>query len=221
MKTFTKIFLVTVISSFCLNLSAQTIGIKAGLSMANMLAKNDDDTFSEDYKMKTGFHIGATVDVPFTDLLSFQTGLLLNSKGLKIKEKEDGVDYKATLNLMYIDIPLNVVANYEVQDGVNIFGALGPYVGFGITGKYKTTAEFEGEKETETDDVKWGTNKEEDDFKRLDLGFTIGAGVEVSSISAGLYYDLGLANISPYSENGYKENNRVLRLTLGYKIGQK
>ncbi len=220
MRTFTKIFLVTVLGLFCLNLSAQTIGIKAGLSMSNILAKDDDDTYSDDYKMKPGFHVGATVDIPITDMFSFQTGLLLNSKGPMFKDEEDGVKYKSKLNLTYIDIPLNVLANFELTDGVKAFGALGPYVGIGLTGKSKTTVEMEGNKKTEKESIKWGSDEEKDDYKRLDLGLTIGAGVEVSSITAGIFYDLGLANISPYSSNGYRQNNRVLRLTLGYKIGK-
>lgn len=97
--------------------------------------------------------------------------------------------------------------------------AFWPYVGMGLFGMYKTEDTFDGETETDSETIDWGSVKGESDFKRLDYGLTMGAGVEINVIQIGLTYNLGLANISPYSDKGYKRNNRVLALSLGYKFG--
>ena len=44
--------------------------------------------------MNPGFHIGATMDYPFSDVLSLETGLLLSTKGVKNKEEEQGLKIK-------------------------------------------------------------------------------------------------------------------------------
>lgn len=90
----------------------------------------------------------------------------------------------------------------------------------GLSGKskYEVTDWDETETETEEEDIKWGSDYESD-FKRLDFGLTMGAGVEINSIQIGLTYGLGLANISPSTDNGSKINNRVLGLSVGYKFG--
>ena len=88
MKNFTNFFVVLMATFFCLQLHAQTFGIKGGLSLASMLAKDDDDTYSDEFKMNPGFHIGPTMEVPVNDVVSFDTGVLLSTKGFKSSEEE-------------------------------------------------------------------------------------------------------------------------------------
>lgn len=71
------------------------------------------------------------------------------------------------------------------------------------------------------DKVVWGSDAEESDFKRLDFGLIMGAGVEIKAIQIGLSYDLGLANITPDTDNGNKVHNRILALSVAYKFGGK
>ena len=75
--------------------------------------------------------------------------------------------------------------------------------------------EYGGDKETE--DVKFGTDN--DDLKRLDMGISVGGGVEFESFLIGVSYDYGLMNISPSNEYNTKNKNRVLKFTLGYRFG--
>ena len=69
MKNLTMISMIVFISLFCIQSNAQTIGLKAGLNLANMLEKDDDDTYSNDFSMNPGFHLGVTVDIPLNDFL--------------------------------------------------------------------------------------------------------------------------------------------------------
>ena len=128
--------------------------------------------------------------------------------------------YESKVNLLYLDIPLSAKASFDLG-GTKIYGVFGPYLGFGLSGKSKYEEAFDGETESDEEDIKWGSDEDESDLKRLDFGLTMGAGVEINSIQIGLSYALGLANISPYTDGGSKINNRVLGLSVGYKFGGK
>ncbi len=203
-----KLFVVVISLTIATGSFAQEYGVKAGLNSANMLMQDDDDTFSDDLDMKIGFHIGATAEFPINELFSFETGLFFTQKGYKFELTEEGEKHEDKLTLNYLEIPLQAKVNYDLG-GSKIYGLLGPYLGFGISGKF--------EDEEESMDVEWGSG-EEDHFKRLDFGLTIGAGVEISNITIGASYGLGLANISPHDEGGYKINNRVIGISVGYKF---
>ncbi len=219
MKIFTKISMIAVISLFCLQSNAQIFGLKAGLNLSNMLEKDDDNTYNSYYKMNPGFHIGATVDVPFNDFLSFESGLLLTTKGLKYEDEIRGVNVTEKSNLYYLDIPLTLKAFHDYRRGLKIYGAIGPYIGVGLSGKFKVTVEYQGNEETAEKDVKWGSDEDEDDLKRLDMGLTFGGGVEINSITIGISGDLGLSNIFADQDFGVTSKNRVLKFSVGYRFG--
>jgi hypothetical protein len=216
MKNLTKLFFVFIALTFTVESFAQTFGARAGLNLSTSIMKDDDDTYSDDFKMKPGFNIGGTAEFPINETFAFETGLFLSTKGTKETYSEPDYDYTAIANLYYFDIPLTGKAYYEVGE-VKIFGLLGPYLGIGLSGKtkYKETG-YSDFNET----VKWGNDSENDDLKRLDFGLIFGAGVAISDFEVGLSYNLGLKNISSYTGDGFKINNRVIGITLGYKFGK-
>lgn len=224
MKNLMKLLIVGIAFIMATESYAQTFGVKAGLNLSNMLAKDDDDTYSDDYKMNPGFNIGATAEFPITEMFSFETGLLLSTKGFKISEEETFMGetwkFEGEMNLFYLDIPLTAKASFNLG-GAKIYGVFGPYIGMGISGKNKVEFTAMGETETDEKDIKWGSDEDEDDLKRFDFGLTMSAGIEISSIQFGLSYGLGLANISPYTDGGTKFSNRVLGISIGYKFGGK
>jgi outer membrane protein W len=216
MKYLVKLFVVVIAFTMITDeLLAQNFGLRGGLNLADMLLKVEDVSY--DAKMVPGFHIGVTAEFPISKILSFETGLLLSTKGSKISEKDVNYEFEEKDNLLYLDIPLTGKARFDVG-GVNIYSVFGPYVGMGLSGKYKVKEKESGVTVTYEDDIEWGSDG---DYKRLDFGLTLGAGVEISSIQIGLTYNLGLANISPYTEGGTKVQNRVLGISVGYKFGGK
>ncbi len=215
MKNLVKLFLIGFALLMASQSFAQNLILKGGLNMANMLEKDDDDTYSDDYKMKPGFHAGLGVEIPVSEAIALEVGALMTTKGLKIKDEIFGVDYSATLNTLYLDIPVLLKPYFEVAEGTKIFGAVGPYVGLGLAGNLKVKAAGE----TDTESLDWGNDEDKDDFKRLDFGLSIGGGIEIKGLQVGVSYGLGLANISPYSDDGYKSQNRVLAISVGYKLG--
>jgi hypothetical protein len=219
MKNVLKLLVVIIALSMTTQTFAQKFGVKAGLNMSNIMLKDDDDTYSDDFKMTPGFRLGATAEFPINDMISFETGLLVSTTGYKSSEEESGMEYKVKMSNFNVNIPLTVKAGFEVG-GAKVYGAVGPYLGVGVSGKVKTEMSYLGETESETTDVKWGSG-DEDDIKRLDFGLNVGAGIAINAIEVGLFYDYGLANISAETDGGFMAKNRVLGLTVGYKFGGK
>jgi hypothetical protein len=207
--------------SFCFQANAQTIGIKGGLSLANqrhITYQDDDDTEQNHYSMNPGFHVGLTFDVHFNDFLSLEPGIILIQKGFKQDGESYDVSYSAKANLYYLDVPLNFKVSYSIAKGVKLFGGIGPYIGFGLSGNMLVIGESGTEKESVKTKIKWGNDEVNNHFKRLDWGITFVGGVEISSILIGISYDLGLYNVSPYQKLGNCRNNRILNISVGYRF---
>jgi hypothetical protein len=201
---------------------AQLFGVKAGVNFSTMLLKDDDGNYSDDFKMNPGFHVGVTNEFPLTEMFSFETGLILSTKGFRINQVVETplglvTETKARMNLLYLDIPFTAKAYFDIGS-TKIYGVFGPYIGVGLSGKGKYEITEEGETSIGENKISWGS--EESDYKRLDYGLTAGSGVEIKSIQIGLFYSLGLANISNQSVNGSKFSNRILGISVGYKFVQ-
>ena len=122
---------------------AQTFSIRAGLNLSNMLLKDDDDTYSEDYQMNPGFHFGGIVEFPINDALAFETGLLLSTTGFMVKESDPSFgEMKLNTNIYNLNIPLALKAYINAGSKARIYVNLGPYIGIALSGKSKFT--FDG-----------------------------------------------------------------------------
>jgi hypothetical protein len=207
------------------NSFAQSFIVNAGFNLSNMLLKDDYENFSDQDKMKPGFQVGATMQIPANGMFSFETGLVFINKGAKSKYEETFVNeqysYKGVINLYYIKVPLLAKATFDVGS-ILIFGELGPYLGIGLFGNIKSKFTYQGETNTDNQEIIWGTDANNDELKRLDYGLTFGAGILIKKkIQVGLSYDLGLANISSYTEDGSTIKNRAINITVGYRLGKK
>jgi hypothetical protein len=211
MKNFGKIFFFLVAVACSNSLFSQAFGLRGGLNLANMTFNSDsDDSDDFDTDMLIGLNLGVAASFEVSSGLMFETGLGLSQKGFKVSEDDATVTWRAN----YLDIPLTLKKMFA---GDKVFVQAGPYLGFGISGKSKY--KFDGK--TEDEPIDWGSDKDDDDQKRLDFGLTFGAGAMVTDkIQVGLNYGLGLANVSPYSENGYKETNQVIGITVGYSLAK-
>lgn len=216
MKNVIKLVFMVLILAMATETQAQKIGIKAGLNLSNMLMKDDDGTYSDEFKMNPGYHVGVIAEFGTGNLL-FQPGLLLSTKGFKLSEDIEGYGFESKMNLMYLDIPLLLKTYYAIQT-VRIFGEIGPYLGMGLSGKTKYESTIAGQTTTEEGDVNFGSDADNDDFKRLDYGFMIGAGLEIQALQISIMYAMGLANISAYTDEGAAVNNRVVSISVAYII---
>lgn len=197
--------------------SAQVkFGLKAGLNLANMVIKDKDEIYSKDFKSKAGYHFGVTAEYALNEALSVEPALLLSTKGFKMSESYSGDEYTTKANLNYLEIPINGIYKMDFG-GTKLYVNAGPYLGFALSGKSKTTATGEPD-ETTTIKIGSGTNK---DIKGLDFGANIGAGVEFGVITFGLQYGIGLANLTNSTTASAIEKNKVFSVSVGYKFAGK
>jgi len=201
---------------------AQTVGLRAGMSLTNMSMKYDDESMSDDFKYKPGFLVGTTVDFPVSPVFAIETGLLFSSKGFKMEESDtymnETMEYKSKLNLIYLDVPITLLGRLNIGDKTNLFLSTGPYLGFGLEGKAKTEITSNGQTEKVENDIKFGSDESEDDLKRFDYGLVFGGGIEYGVFQFGVYYEHGLANLSIASDDNLKIRNKALNIAVTYRI---
>jgi hypothetical protein len=250
MKKTNTFLMLIILVTFAFSTSAQVnFGIKVGGNLSNIKHDYKDSDYEYATKMKVGFHIGLTSDIPINDMFSFQPGLLFTTKGWSYDLDElfdefdpvrsvsaDGleIDGYARTSLNYLELPLNVAFK---ANALQIYA--GPYLGIGIGGKHKNdyTVSFMGDSETFKDDYKlksvFGEVKEgdleddEDAFTALDFGLNFGVGYTVGPVLIQAGYSLGLGNINPKYEgmsdtdrSDYKDLNRVITLSVSYFFGE-
>lgn len=213
--TLSTLFSAFVLVAFVTSAHAQTLTLKAGANFSNVSAKDDNLTYSDDYKANLGYTFGAAYDLAFSNILSLEPGILVQSKGFKLEQDFLGVTTKSKVNILYTDIPVNLKLKIGITEDVRLLVHAGPYVGFALAGNIKTTIGDDTDKTA----LDFGKDELNDDFKRMDFGVNFGAGVMYDQLSLSANYGYGLANISPIDANGYRANNRVLSLTLGYTLG--
>lgn len=217
MKSITKLLIILAFAATAAVSYAQTVGIKAGLNLSTMLVKDDNTSYSDNFKMNPGFNLGATAEFPLIDMLSFETGFLFSTKGFIYSEEVFLVLIEGRMDLLYMDIPLN--AKITLGDGnAKIYALAGPCVGIGLAGTSEGTVSALGVTIDDDSIIEWGPDG---DLKRFDLGFNAGVGVIINSVQVGVSYAMGLANISTNTDNGYRANNHVLSISAGYMFGGK
>ena len=193
-----------------LNVSAQQLYIQGGLNGASLLVKEDGETISDDFKYRIGFNLGLVAEYPVSKSTYFQTGLIFSQKGYRLNEDFFGEDITAKVVLNYVDIPLTFKFASERSEQSSVYGLIGPYLSFGLQGKTKVT--YDGDSDSEV--VEWGDDPEKDNFRRFDAGLKLGAGVDAGQFNIQASYSLGLAHISPYTEDDYQVKHRYFQFSV-------
>jgi len=190
-----------------------TFGVRAGVNFQNINGEDSDgDKLKND--LTIGFNVGANAEIPVSPDFYFQPGLLFSTKGAKnLNEVED-----LKLGLSYVELPLHIVYKPQLGNGKLILG-FGPYIGYGVSGKYKY--DNEEEKVKFKNDVK---SSDEDAFylKGLDAGADIFFGYELASkLSVQLNAQLGLLNLLPKYEGESSDatfKNTGFGISVGYRF---
>lgn len=186
------------------------LGLKAGLAFPNMSISTGGLSIAFD--SRTSFYVGGTADFAISDVFSVQPGLTFVSKGTKFSGDEFELgDISAdadavTLNFSYVEIPVNLLANFKVANAGKVFFGGGPYYAFAVdaftkSGSFKEDVDFE-----------------DDGFKRGDFGVNFLGGFQFNNrlnIHAG--YGLGLSSVIDDQEQmDVKFKNKVFTVGLGF-----
>lgn len=179
-------------------LNAQTgLGLQAGVNFSNITGKNMDN-----FKMKTGFQVGANYNIPVADQFVVQPGLNYLQNGYKISTSGG----KSTTTYSYLQLPVLFQFRPELANGSKVIVGAGPYAAYGI-GKIKDKWD-EGSVSVSWDD--YGQEK-------FDAGAKIVIGYELANgISLNLNGDLGLMKLNKESVN--KPRNTAFGVTVGYRF---
>jgi len=174
-----------------------------------------------DYGSKAGFIVGLASEISLGDLFVLQPEVLFHQKGYTTKYADSEVSdsYKTTLN--YLEVPVLARVNFG-----RFYAATGPYVAFGIGGKYKGTDTYMGQTVEHEGKVNFGEepdnyNGSDQYINAVDFGIQIGAGVKVSAIVIDLRYGLGLTDMVDKRDSNTQTLNRSLQLTVGFPIRAK
>jgi hypothetical protein len=204
------------------------IGFRGGLNLAVMQQENDILDISEqlNYRLSPGFNLGPVATFGLGKWLTLEAALLLETKGAKgsIHVFADN-DLSFNTWTLYLDVPVLIKAGMQAGP-FEIFAVAGPYAGFGITGKIKAS----GGGESRSHDIVWGSDSDSD-FRRMDYGAIMGAGMRFRNISFGGYFSLGIANIaSPgggvlaeiagTEDGGFVVRHRVVSIAVTYMFGK-
>ena len=168
--------------------------------------------------MLLGFHAGVNAAIQIAPEFYFQPGLMFVTKGAK----NSVGSYTGTTTLNYIELPLNVVYKAALGNGFIMLG-FGPYVAYGIGGKYKgELGPFTGEKDIVFQGIA-DSNDSYYNYKAFDAGANIFFGYEMAG---GIFLQLdaqyGMLNINPeykgLTSDKSVTNNTGFGLSLGYRF---
>jgi hypothetical protein len=213
---FASIAMIAVVTN-AQNTAKTTFGVRAGINFQNINGKDfNGDKLKNDLTL--GFHVGANVEIPFAQDFYLQPGLLFSTKGAKVTE--GSVEEKITIG--YLELPINFLYKPVLGNG-HLLAGFGPYVGYGITGKVKSS---EGGQTTEKD-IKFKNTLTASDLdadvvylRALDAGANFLAGYEFSfKLSFQLNAQLGLVKINPGYEGDSEDKSSEKNTGFGFSVG--
>ncbi len=167
--------------------SEVSFGAKGGVNFAAITGDETDDLDG-----RTGFHGGAVVNIPISELFAVQPEVVYSTQGATFME--EGLD--VTVKLDYVNIP--ILADFTVAEGFSLQG--GPQIGINVT------------KEVEAE----GFSMELEDVESVIFEGAIGAQYR---LPVGLFfqarYVIGITNINSDSDD-ISNQNSVFSLSAGW-----
>jgi hypothetical protein len=220
-------------------------GVKAGLNLATVAGTSDlDDFYEEDYlgegfnpKMVPSFMIGGQLDYNFGEEVGLGVGLQISGKGFRLDESFNSEDERITYDERTTPFYIQVPVQFQYRNS-GFFGAIGPYVGFGIGGRYEF--EFDAETVRFQDDGKIEFTNDVDvdndldaltaKINPLDFGAGLELGYEFSNLRLTAGYSVGFTNIYPkdlvdlvddeLNYDNFKASNRVITIGAAWMFGE-
>ncbi len=208
---------------------AQTnLGFRIGAD-AGLFSVETENRGSADVSPRFNVIFGMDIDVPFTRVLSFRTGLNLVQKSAEVNRTLDmntpDSNWFTLYRMTCLEFPFLLVARWESDFGTFSIGA-GPTFAFGMGGQVNVVAQNKNDnKQREYDQkLEWkgktGNTTEENfyRFKRLDMG--LGAMFSYQPPRSGLTFTVtankGYRDITPSDET--KFSTAYIGLSIGFMM---
>lgn len=180
------------------------IGPKVGINIATL---GGDDVGDDDgLGSIVGLQFGAAAEIGINEMFAVQPELLFFQKGAKQEFEILGETFEAEQFLNYFEIPILLKIMFGDSEGTQFFASVGPSFGFGLGGKAKSGGEEE--------DIDF----EESGLSKLDIGASVGAGVQLPAGPGNLFIDvrylLGLTTLD--DEGDFDMKNRGIGIAAGF-----
>ncbi len=202
--------------------SAQTyksniLGLRGGLNLST-LSWNEFDDPAIDRRAKMGWHFGLSDQILLSQTLPFylETGIYLSNKGgmWSLSDTDpNGINTVVSeqFGMTYLQIPLKL--NYHfVLDEFSIEPFIGFHYDLGLWGRSVEKIDVGGEKSKDV-----GKLYKDDDFKRSDVGISLGVGASWSDFYAAISWERGFLNLSK-TNGDTATNNSNFMITVGYNF---
>jgi hypothetical protein len=148
-----------------------------------------------------GIHFGRYFEMPLNDYFVLQSRLQFSAKGSDYMI--DSTDI--SISPIYFEIPLNAEVRFGTRSvKVSMYG--GPYFACGIGG-YKIVSSGELKQ------ISYGKNVY-NDLRRFDIGYNLGAGINIKGFMISVQYGIGLSDISPLAAANTEMKNQVIGITI-------
>ena len=226
-----KVLPLLILGFFCFSAgNAQVrLGILGGVHSSKVLESNNipgwDTAVKKFQSSRSGVQLGVIVEIPIGHKgFFFQPAITYTSKGRKYAKNNDSatsvatdtVYTRQTLNLGYIDVPLNIT--YKLPLSANhknsFFISAGPSISFFYNGKItnESLTNTANKYTNESDPLSVG--KGPNTYKTVDLGVNARAGFELGNVLLSAYFSQGLTSFynAPYQGTFH---NQLLGASLG------
>jgi len=167
-----------------------TFGVRAGFNLSKFI---DDDL---EWRYRFGYQAGVEADINLVRSLSINTGLYYIQKGFKM-ELEYGSSYtqKYEYKPVYLEVPLALSYRIKLSDSSQFQLNAGGYFAYGL--KNSDENFFKG------------------NYKKEDIGMTLGAAVTYSHYYFGANYQHSLVSVCSSDIKSYHSN---IVVSLGYNF---
>lgn len=198
-----------------------TFGVKVGPNFSSMTQKSDGD--KETSKMMVGVAGGVYANLPIAPEFYIQPSLMYEGKGGKNTTEGDVGSASIKTRLNYLTLPIDLLFKPEMPNGSGAWiVGVGPYFGYGISGKTKFSGEIGGEEASQSyDPFKSDLAGGDADLKRFDAGANVQLGYEMAGgFNITLNANMGLINLINDGDSKNSARNTSFGVNLGYTFGR-
>ena len=192
-------------------------------SVSPAFAYHSPDTVLRSSTNKSGIRLGILTHIPLTSRLQLQTGIIYSAKGTKEQQVFDqnasGIkSATTTLNVNYIDAPVNLLLKLPLKGKWNFLLGAGPQLSLFYTGSYTHSLIDEDGKfrELKNDDLPVG--KGDGQFRTLYASANALAGFEAGRVFITAHYAKGVGAF--YKKGSEEFTMTTMGATLGIHLGK-
>lgn len=209
--------------------------VQGGANFANISKDNAGHT--RDDNTLTTFNAGVLNRFDVAEMFAIETGVTVQGKGAKsdtyFTDSRDDNYVKTKFNPLYIEVPVNAVVKFPLQNDMNVFLNAGPYGAIGVGGKSKWEAKFVGVSANDSKNIEFSNdditteNQQEgarwNRLKKFDYGLNFGGGVDLGKVLVKVNFGLGLNKINSMETDNTKDDKNKFRtwsVSLGIPLNR-